>query len=93
MVYSSFFPFLKMTSLLPPALLKLFAPRPPLPYLPPIDQPPDLRSESDLSGVAAFLPFCKGHDPDYVPTETVAAKMKRVVLFKFYDPESRKKGT
>ncbi|KAG8908329.1 hypothetical protein FRB99_007255 [Tulasnella sp. 403] len=44
-----------MTHLLPPNLLKLFAPRPPLPYVRPLGRPPDHIAAKKLSGVAAIL--------------------------------------
>lgn len=44
-----------MTHLLPPNLLKLFAPRPPLPYVRPLGAPPERISDKRLTGVAAIL--------------------------------------
>lgn len=43
------------THLLPPNLLKLFAPRPPLPYVRPVGRDPDRIHKKDVSGVAQLL--------------------------------------
>jgi U1 small nuclear ribonucleoprotein 70kDa len=43
------------THLLPPNLLKLFAPRPPLPYSRPVDKDIDRITEKDVSGVGLIL--------------------------------------
>ena len=61
-----------MTDRLPPNLLALFAPRPPLRWVPPSDSAPDIRSTAKVSGVAAFLPALQAHqDSDnYQPTES-----------------------
>ncbi|TPX53843.1 hypothetical protein PhCBS80983_g06136 [Powellomyces hirtus] len=66
-----------MTAQLPPNLLKLFAPRPPLPYLQPLDSDHAKRRGATISGIGAFLERCVGHDTDYVPTESIAEKKKR----------------
>ncbi|KAK2741290.1 hypothetical protein FQN55_008387 [Onygenales sp. PD_40] len=44
-----------MTDKLPPNLLALFAPRPPLRYIPPGDRAPDDVKPSEIGGVAQFL--------------------------------------
>lgn len=59
-----------MTDKLPPNLLALFAPRPPLRYLPHIDHDPANRRTAPITGVAAFLEELHKPDPDYVPTES-----------------------
>lgn len=43
------------THLLPPNLLKLFAPRPPLPYARPVDRDVDRVTKKDVTGVAHIL--------------------------------------
>lgn len=43
------------THLLPPNLLKLFAPRPPLQYVRPVGKDPDRVRNKDVSGVAGLL--------------------------------------
>jgi U1 small nuclear ribonucleoprotein len=43
------------THLLPPNLLKLFAPRPPLPYKRPVDKDIDRPKKKDVSGVGPIL--------------------------------------
>ena len=50
------FQIIAMTDKLPHNLLALFAPRPPLRYLPHPDHAPEERHSSKISGVAAFLP-------------------------------------
>ncbi|KAJ3414116.1 hypothetical protein HDV05_007060 [Chytridiales sp. JEL 0842] len=67
-----------MTSQLPPNLLKLFAPRPPLKYLPPLGKQVSKKGRAAVSGIAEFLERSKGHDLDYVPAETPAERKKRV---------------
>jgi U1 small nuclear ribonucleoprotein len=68
-----------MTAQLPPHLVRLFAPRPPLPYLPPLDKDPGQHVRPQISGVAAYLERCHGHDVDYEPRETIQErKAKRV---------------
>jgi U1 small nuclear ribonucleoprotein len=44
-----------MTALLPPNLLRLFAPRPPVPYLKPVSRDERVRGPDKLTGVAALL--------------------------------------
>jgi U1 small nuclear ribonucleoprotein 70kDa len=44
-----------MTHLLPPNLLKLFAPRPPLPYLKPLGRDIDQPLDKPIAGVIALL--------------------------------------
>lgn len=60
-----------MTDKLPPNLLALFAPRPPLRYLPPIDRAPDDIKKSNLEGVAGYVEELKkyGEEVPYHPTE------------------------
>ncbi|KKA30119.1 hypothetical protein TD95_005114 [Thielaviopsis punctulata] len=45
-----------MTDKLPPNLLMLFAPRPPIRYLPPIDHAPAERKTMPIDGLVSFLP-------------------------------------
>ncbi|ORX89865.1 RNA-binding domain-containing protein [Basidiobolus meristosporus CBS 931.73] len=66
-----------MTDKLPPNLLKLFAPRPPLQYFPPLDREPALKQGPTISGIGAFVSFLSDHDPDYVPSETLEERRKR----------------
>ena len=44
-----------MTQYLPPNLLALFAPRDPIPFLPPVDKLPHEKKTTPYSGIAAFL--------------------------------------
>ncbi|KAJ9155105.1 U1 small nuclear ribonucleoprotein [Pleurostoma richardsiae] len=61
-----------MTDKLPPNLLALFAPRPPLRWVPPCDFPPEQRKTAPVGGVADYLPAMTAYkDADnYVPTES-----------------------
>lgn len=82
-----------MTDKLPPNLLALFAPRPPLRFLPAIDHPPEERKTATPSGVAEFLPAIKAYEEEYEykPTESwLEAKdrkqlEKKAALEKFYE--------
>ncbi|KAI9269289.1 U1 small nuclear ribonucleoprotein of 70kDa N-terminal [Phascolomyces articulosus] len=65
-----------MTDKLPPNLLKLFAPRPPLPYAPPLDKEPGKRVGARVSGIADLTPMLKNYDPDYVPWKSIEEKRK-----------------
>lgn len=61
-----------MTDKLPPNLLALFAPRPPLRWVPPCDYAAEERRTANPSGVAGFLDALKEYkDKDgYIPTES-----------------------
>ncbi|KAI8967951.1 hypothetical protein BDF20DRAFT_200791 [Mycotypha africana] len=65
-----------MTDKLPPNLLKLFAPRPPLPYLAPLDKDPEKRVGCQVTGLAHLVEQLKHYDPDYVPWKSLAEKRK-----------------
>ncbi|KAI9476176.1 MAG: U1 small nuclear ribonucleoprotein of 70kDa MW N terminal-domain-containing protein [Benjaminiella poitrasii] len=89
-----------MTDKLPPNLLKLFAPRPPLPYVSPLDNDPEKRVGCIVTGIAAYVDELKNYDPDYVPWKSITerrkekaeAKQKKAneelqAALKEYDPE------
>lgn len=61
-----------MTDKLPPNLLALFAPRPPLRYLPPIDRAPEDCKKSSIGGVADLLGELQkyGEEVPYNATES-----------------------
>lgn len=61
-----------MTDKLPPNLLALFAPRPPLRWVPPSDHAPEERRTANISGVADFLPALQLYKETdmYKPTES-----------------------
>ncbi|RMZ76889.1 hypothetical protein DV738_g4741, partial [Chaetothyriales sp. CBS 135597] len=63
-----------MTDKLPPQLLALFQPRPPVRYMPPLDEAPEQRAakRSTISGLAAFLPQLDEYKENdvYEPTES-----------------------
>ncbi|KAI0249863.1 U1 small nuclear ribonucleoprotein of 70kDa MW N terminal-domain-containing protein [Lactifluus subvellereus] len=80
------------THLLPPNLLKLFAPRPPLPYTRPLDKDIDRVTKKDVAGVGALVAMLKegavaglangngeGMEEGEEPTFTLAEEMKRQV--------------
>ncbi|EPY51893.1 U1 snRNP-associated protein Usp101 [Schizosaccharomyces cryophilus OY26] len=66
-----------MTEKLPSTVLALFAPRPPLRYLPPSDAAPEKRSTPHLSGVAKYLQLAKSYNDNYQPTETLEERRVR----------------
>lgn len=68
-----------MTDKLPPNLLKLFAPRPPLKYLPPLDKDPEKRVGAIVNGIAQFVPELRNYDSSYVPWKTAEEKRKEKV--------------
>lgn len=61
-----------MTDKLPPNLLALFAPRPPLRWVPPPDYPAEDRRTANISGLAGFLGALKEYkdNDNFVPTES-----------------------
>ena len=81
------------THLLPPNLLKLFAPRPPLPYTRPLDRDIDRVRSKKVDGVAALLANLKeektqgminagegeGMEEGEEPTFTHAEETKRAI--------------
>ncbi|CAB11649.1 RNA-binding domain-containing protein [Schizosaccharomyces pombe] len=67
-----------MAEKLPAPLLALFAPRPPLRYLPPMDVPPEKRSTPRVSGIAKYLKYAQSHDQQYHPTESLEEKRLRL---------------
>ncbi|CAG8957228.1 hypothetical protein HYFRA_00009430 [Hymenoscyphus fraxineus] len=73
-----------MTDKLPPNLLALFAPRPPLRFLPPSDHAPGERKTANITGVAAFLPQLQEYkdNDNYVPTESWLQKKDRILMEK-----------
>jgi U1 small nuclear ribonucleoprotein len=79
-----------MTASLPPSLLALFAPRPPIPYLPPIDKP----KLPPLQGVAQFVHALSEPqlppDPTSIDPQLLKAQ-KREEKFKKHAEELAKK--
>lgn len=61
-----------MTDKLPPNLLALFAPRPPLRWVNPIDLAPEKRKTAPITGLAGFLPALQEYKETdkYEPTES-----------------------
>ena len=73
-----------MTDKLPPNLLALFAPRPPLRYLPPSDHAPEVRHTPNVSGLAQFLPALQEYKAtdEYKPTESWLQRKDRIKMEK-----------
>jgi U1 small nuclear ribonucleoprotein len=73
-----------MTDKLPPNLLALFAPRPPLRFMPPADHPPGERKTAAISGIASFLPALQEYKETdkYIPTESWLQRKDRIRLEK-----------
>jgi len=73
-----------MTDKLPPNLLALFAPRPPLRWVPPSDHAPGERKTAPISGLAAFLPQLQEYkeEDSYIPTESWLQRKDRIQLEK-----------
>ncbi|KAI9451068.1 hypothetical protein BJY52DRAFT_132719 [Lactarius psammicola] len=80
------------THLLPPNLLKLFAPRPPLPYTRPVDRDIGRVTKKNVTGVGSLLAFLKegamaglangnaeGMEEGEEPTFTLAEEIKRQI--------------
>ncbi len=69
-----------MTDKLPPNLLALFAPRPPLRWVPPSDHPAEERKTAPISGVANFLPALAEYEREYqyTPTESWLERRDRL---------------
>ncbi|KAF2276329.1 RNA-binding domain-containing protein [Westerdykella ornata] len=61
-----------MTDKLPPALLALFAPRPPLRWMEPMDHPPETRQTSNIGGIGQYMQALREYkDNDgYVPSDS-----------------------
>jgi hypothetical protein len=62
----------KMTHQLPPMLLNLFAPRPPLRWVEPIDHAPEKRCTPKISGVGQYMQALREYkdNDNYVPTDS-----------------------
>jgi len=73
-----------MTDKLPPNLLALFAPRPPLRWVPPSDFAPEKRVTAHITPIASFLPQFEEYKKtdDYKPTESWLQKHDRKKLEK-----------
>ena len=69
-----------MTDKLPPNLLALFAPRPPLRWVPPADHAPEERKTAHVTGIAAFLPQLEEYKKtdEYEPTESWLQRKDRI---------------
>ncbi len=73
-----------MTDKLPPNLLALFAPRPPLRWVPPSDFAPESRRTAEITPIASFLPQLEEYKKTdkYEPTESWLQKRDRARLEK-----------
>jgi len=54
-----------MTDKLPPNLLALFAPRPPLRWVPPSDLPPEKRKTATIDPLADYIPALERYEDEY----------------------------
>jgi len=73
-----------MTDKLPPNLLALFAPRPPLRWVPPSDHAPGERRTAPITGLASFIPQLQEYkeNDNYEATESWLQRKDRVELEK-----------
>jgi U1 small nuclear ribonucleoprotein len=66
--------FYKMTASLPPTLLALFAPRPPLPFAPPLEKP----TLPHLTGISSYLHYFTEPEKDtFVGSRSFETKKTR----------------
>ena len=68
-----------MTATLPSGLLRLFMPRPAVPYAKPTDKDPLIPRNPKYTTLAEFVEREAGHDADYKREETVLEKRERRV--------------
>ncbi|GFS76339.1 u1 small nuclear ribonucleoprotein 70 kDa [Nephila pilipes] len=66
-----------MTQFLPPNLLALFAPRDPIPYLPPVDKLPYEKTTSGYTGIAEFVKHFEDPSTTPEPVKIVTREEKR----------------
>ena len=66
-----------MTQFLPDNLLKLFAPRPPIPYLPPVAEVTVEKKRPRIQGLAQFLPQFETVTPPPVPKVHIETKEEK----------------
>lgn len=73
-----------MTDKLPPMLLSLFAPRPPLRWMEPVDHAPETRQTANIGGIGQYMQALREYkDNDgYVPTDSWLQKRDRKKLEK-----------
>lgn len=79
-----------MTDKLPPNLLALFAPRPPLRYIPPSDRAPDDVKKSTISGVAGLVGELKKYEEE-VPYNATESWLQRRARLKAEKEEELEK--
>ena len=75
-----------MTQFLPDNLLKLFTPRPPIPYLPPVDELTIEKKRPKYQGLAQYMSQFETETkppPPKVHIETKEEKRQRWVSFSF----------
>lgn len=63
-----------MTDKLPDNLLRLFVPRPPLRYMPPVDKAPTERTTVPITGLASVLERAKEVDAKFKDQERLATE-------------------
>lgn len=69
-----------MTDKLPPNLLALFAPRPPLRYIPPSDRAPDDCKKSTISGIAGLVGELENYAEEFPYNATESWLQRRARL-------------
>jgi U1 small nuclear ribonucleoprotein len=66
-----------MTQFLPPNLLALFAPRDPLPFLPPVEKLPHEKNSTPYSGIAQFINQFENPKDTPPPTRVETSEEKK----------------
>lgn len=79
-----------MTAKFPPNLLVLFAPRPPIRYIPPSDRAPDDKPPSEITGVAQYLNDLKKYGDEY-PYDATECWLQRKARLKIERKENAEK--
>ena len=82
-----------MTAQLGPPLIGLFAPRPPLRFLPAADAAPEKRVTPRVTGLASYVSLLKDHDLGYTPTESwLEARERRRIEKKMKNDQGLEEG-
>jgi U1 small nuclear ribonucleoprotein 70kDa len=79
-----------MTHLLPPNLLKLFAPRAPIRYLKPLGRDPNLPKDVPFAGVAEHLDLLRRQQAEKLPEEAEREEREDKESFVLAEEEKRK---
>jgi U1 small nuclear ribonucleoprotein len=79
-----------MTHLLPPNLLKLFAPRAPIKYLKPLGRDPNLPKQIPFSGVAEHIDLIRREEAEKGADAVEAEEAKEKETFSLAEEEKRR---